>query len=599
MMRNQTPSEIHIALNVLAEMKETNPFLHRKFRRLLPALAMDFARAGRPVSERILKDVLKDASLFGRPIESLFNQPRPGWQRTRRYQDVAARLNERLHPDAVIDIDDAVGFGMTHAVIEQIGTHPRRDAVDKYLWHAAQCGHYELTRFLIDTAVDKSYLISRALQAAMVSATPQYHIIAGIVRDDGDEYEDVINTACQLHMNADKRSLYDAYTLLKTRHQVSGNYPDDAFTGLERWQHTGVRMGDYIRIRDMLAYEEFNVAIRNKSAYKAALVLLTSDRVLHYLERWGKPGEKPLSTLIKNLQAPIAQAGIDWKAWGDALLKYGPEIGYMTHFAQQVRAPVCNSKGQISLRLTREYIQKNCFPLRHRNEALADLVFSLERNNDVFEKALAIWDQRFTGDYEQPGHLSIPDIRIDGAKIGLPGYTLMRMPYDDLRIMFMGDYTGCCERVGDHFEDTVEHALETGESGYYVLMKGDDIRLHSWVWRGEGGQLIIDGYESKDPHIKKGHMINLTKQIAETLAGPLYEEYEVTDVILGLCGERLDISKHFPAAQEIATRFACEWYFPEINQWLVKRIAAPTDFTLLSIDDTPAKPAASAPALRR
>ena len=54
---------------------------------------------------------------------------------------------------------------MTHAVIEQIGTHPKRDAVDKYLWHAAQCGHYELTRFLIDTAVDKSYLISRALQA--------------------------------------------------------------------------------------------------------------------------------------------------------------------------------------------------------------------------------------------------------------------------------------------------------------------------------------------------------------------------------------------------------------------------------------------------
>ncbi len=583
-----TSNEIHIALNVLADLEEENPLLHRRLQRLLPALAQDFARAGKPLSERLLKDILIRTLENGTPLHNLFNSPD---RRTRRrsYSDIAGRLNERVAPNTKMTLDEVINFGMLEAVERHAALEPfTEDFVKSRVGVATRHGHYPLVRYFIDYGANKPTMINLAIHAALSVNRSNFHVLYNIVKDYGSLYADTIETAGETYFKSDTRSSYNAYHTLRNKYKPHGDYPDEIFTGLEAWQHVTVRMSEYMRVRDMLSFEVPGVYERNRTAFRAVLALQSADRVLRFLDRWGQRSKQPLKDLIDKFDMPMAQTGIDWPAWGDALLKFGPQVGFLMHYANQVPRPVNNIHGEISLRLTRDHIWKTCYPLRHKNEDLAALCFDLGRTNDAFETALQIWTNR--ADYNTAPDIGIPELKIDGTRFGLPGYTLRKMSYEDMRIMFMGDYTGCCERVGDHFEETVQHTVETRESGYYVLVDDDDnIRLHSWVWRGEGGQLVIDGYESKDPAIQTSHLVALSSEIAQTLAKPSYRDYGITDIMIGISGQRFSPQASFPEAYEVTPRFACTWYFPDACQWLVKRIVAPTVFEKAH-DDSPKKP---------
>jgi hypothetical protein len=581
-MSNLTRPEIEIALKILSGMKEENPLLYAQLQRLLPALATDFAKAGKPVDEVILKTMLVNAIDNGEPLHSLFSQPARHKSRLT-YQDVGRRLNARMDYRYSTSIEDSIKFGHVDDVRRHAEATPFSEGfMSMNIVHAASHGHYDIVKFFIETAKNKNLLIKIAISNAISNYRPKFNVLDGLIADFGD-HTSTIQEAVGFSLKTPARADYARYSEIKEKLQRQGNLPADCFVGLEEWSVASVKMGEYIKIREMLAHEVPYLHLRNQAAYKAAMIFQSAERVLRYTDKWGSYSKSPMKSAIDELQAPYVSKGVHWREWGDALLKFGPQMGFMLNYIEQVPRPLYNDKGEISLRLTRDHIWKTCYPKKQLDMDLAGLCFRLERTNAHFELALNTWRDRKRDDATLT--MTVPDITIDGASFGLPGYTLKRMSYDDQRVMFLGDFTGCCERIGYTFEETVFHTLETRESGYYVLMEGDDIRLHTWAWRGEGGQLVIDGYETDDSTITDEHLVAITQAIADEVGNPAYKDHVLTDVILGISNTDFKPQSFFPLANDMVERRVLEWYFPEENQWLVKRFAPPTHSVPLPVKE--------------
>ncbi|PZQ46723.1 MAG: hypothetical protein DI551_04530, partial [Micavibrio aeruginosavorus] len=175
----------------------------------------------------------------------------------------------------------------------------------------------------------------------------------------------------------------------------------------------------------------------------------------------------------------------------------------------------------------------------------------------------------------------IPNIEFDCTELGLPGYKFQKLSHDDAHILMLGYYTGCCEKIGDHFQETIEKSLSTRRHGYYVLMHDGAIKAHSWAWRGEGQQFVLDGWESTDKNIGSEFLRDIALKMADELSKPKYAPYRITDFIHGWSGKELCPENSFPQAIELAPRIACQWYFMDgINQWLIKRFDFPTKYEM-------------------
>lgn len=575
--------EVHIALNLLEELGDEDPALRQQLRRLLPALAQDYARAGKPVSERTLRAQLREAFARDQELRTLFHYPLPRQRRGRtRYEQVAAKLNKRLSPAHLWTIEDAVRFGDVGAVEAQFFQEPTEEFILRHIKAAAYNGHSDIVHFFIRHSVDPKTVIAQALHAAyLFDSAPQHHIRYEIERDYAHAYTPEIQTAIQTNTKKDQRRLYDDYVRLRAELPMFDIYPADHFHDLQKWKNFDVRMKDYLSVRAMLSYEIGSLHVRNNTAFKALIVFQTAGRVLSYLQRWGKtPSERPLTNLLSAIAAPMSKE-TDWPAWGNALLRFGPALAPFVHFADAVVRPEVNDFNRPSLRLTRQKIWHTCFPRKEENPALAELCLSFARSNTVFETALDVWKKRATS-AASPSR-GIPDIAIGGDSFGLPGYTLRKIDDDDLRIFFLGDYDGCCERVGHMFEDTIFDAIKTRQSSFYVLTDRDDnIVLHSWTWRGKGGQLVIDGYESRSEIITNDNLQRMTREIAYALSAYEYRHFEITDIILGRSGEQFRPHVYFPEAQQHAERYIHNhlWHGEYSTQWLVRRLAPPTSYEL-------------------
>ena len=75
----------------------------------------------------------------------------------------------------------------------------------------------------------------------------------------------------------------------------------------------------------------------------------------------------------------------------------------------------------------------------------------------------------------------------------------------------LGKATNCCQYLGGAGSSCVIHGIESENSGFYVLFKGnaqtpswnDEVLAQSWVWRGDDGQLCFDSIEkSQDANSK-------------------------------------------------------------------------------------------------
>jgi len=114
-----------------------------------------------------------------------------------------------------------------------------------------------------------------------------------------------------------------------------------------------------------------------------------------------------------------------------------------------------------------------------------------------FEEALDVvlkQEQKIMEQGQQPDH--ILDITIEGEEFNMPKATFMKLPVNDIRGLFLGKATDCCQSIGGAGSECAKYGYESENSGFYVVIEDKKIIGQCWAWRGEEGELVFDSLET-------------------------------------------------------------------------------------------------------
>ena len=324
--------------------------------------------------------------------------------------------------------------------------------------------------------------------------------------------------------------------------------PPYVLVGLENGDVPFIRMRSYMEIRAMFRDCAASLADRNMLAYKAFLLFGHAQRLQAFERNWGqsvKAGN--LRQLINAIYFPEQQdwGRIDFRSWGDAFHQYGihrTRISFRRGAAQM--SPVRDKDGSVSLIRTKFALAARPFKSCMGQETLqqiTDLSVKWNLNVNEYKRALDMYTQRMDPPNERH---ALPEFYIRGERFGLPGTAFYAVDRDDPVKMFIGNYTGCCERIVDqknNIEGTIQHSyLRTG-STFYIVSDGTNILAHSWAWLGKDRALCLDGFESKkDSGFTADVMKNLLNQIATDILTPEYAEFGLEGLFIGQCARHLE-----------------------------------------------------------
>ena len=175
---------------------------------------------------------------------------------------------------------------------------------------------------------------------------------------------------------------------------------------------------------------------------------------------------------------------------------------------------------------TRDKVAEFAYDHAAEHPALASLCLEHDVSETDFDKALALSKQ-------VPAVKHIPDITLDGAEFDMPGATFHRLAADDIRGLFLGEMTDCCQSIGGVGEKCAEHGFISEDSGFYVVenSKGRVVG-QTWAWRGKKGQLVFDSLETLGENVRPEQWQKLTEAFGKALAK---NPDDVTALYLG-CG---------------------------------------------------------------
>jgi len=248
-------------------------------------------------------------------------------------------------------------------------------------------------------------------------------------------------------------------------------------------------------------------------AFQAAGLFGTEDRVLQYLEKWGKADKQPLHEIIQMINLPAKKMPeMDLKAWGDAVLKCGPSMANLVKFADRLPVPEKSDDGKTwSMRKTRERVAEFVYERAKENPVLAAICMEHGVKENAFNEALEI-------SAKPPAVKNIPDITIEGTQFDLPGATFKRLAANDVRGLFLGEMTDCCQSIGGAGAKCAKHGFISENSGFYVVenAKGRVVG-QTWAWRGEKGELVFDSLETLGKNVSSGQW----QKLAEAFKGAL------------------------------------------------------------------------------
>lgn len=148
---------------------------------------------------------------------------------------------------------------------------------------------------------------------------------------------------------------------------------------------------------------------------------------------------------------------------------------------------------------------------------------------------------------------NIPDISIDGAIYGHPGFYLKKLNVTNENeaalAACLGKETDCCQSLsGEAGEPCAIHGLTDPNGGFYVLFKGDPGRhsitdkvcAQSWVWKSKTGVIVFDSIEVPND-LRKERIIHIISQLYRELAFKLVHEKGIPAVN---CGTSSGCSSH-------------------------------------------------------
>ncbi len=254
--------------------------------------------------------------------------------------------------------------------------------------------------------------------------------------------------------------------------------------GLDGENPHGFKPELFETVKSWLIEEGHEEKDATKYAYGASTLFKNETQILQYLEKWGEAGKQPLHNLTYMIKLPLT-GKIDSKAWADASIKFGSEMSKLVSFADKLPQPA------ESLNKTKEKCAEFNYERASEHKALASLCMSHNVDEDDFEQALEIVLKN------QNPTSNIPDIKISGDRFGMEGYSFEKLPDGDIRGLFLGEITGCCQSIGSAGSACAENGYKSEDSGFYVVMDTKQkIIGQTWGWLGKNDELVFDSLES-------------------------------------------------------------------------------------------------------
>lgn len=197
-----------------------------------------------------------------------------------------------------------------------------------------------------------------------------------------------------------------------------------------------------------------------------------------------------LFNLPDNYDAQVTQ----YSYWKRLLLTHGPEatkyLAWSMHIDAVLAAQLKNGQ-EPSLDDLKTLIETSSYKKVNEAKELASLSLKFLRTEEEFDTNLAkLRNGLKTMDF-------LPEISIEGAEIDkkLAKFSFKKLPINDLRGFYLGEYTSCCQSLNKQGEFCAIHGMTSAYGAFYVVYEKETIIAQAWAWIGEGGVLVLDSWE--------------------------------------------------------------------------------------------------------
>lgn len=218
------------------------------------------------------------------------------------------------------------------------------------------------------------------------------------------------------------------------------------------------------------------------------------------------------------------------KDWGDGVLKCGPSMARLVKFSDRIPSPCKSKDGQTwSMINTKAECAKFVFRQAAEHPALATLCFEFNVDESAFNEALRLTKKI------KPAAKTIPEITISGQSFEMEGAKFYRLPPHDIRGLFLGEMTDCCQSIGGVGSPCARHGYTSPDSGFYVVenAKGKIVG-QSWAWRGTKDELCFDSLETLGKNVTSAQWQKIVGAVARDLDSR--QDHGITALVIGAGG---------------------------------------------------------------
>lgn len=245
------------------------------------------------------------------------------------------------------------------------------------------------------------------------------------------------------------------------------------------------------------ATHESNFNLYGDFAVKLRQVFLTYASVVEYLKRHASSrSRQPVHDLC--LFAMPESPNWNKAYWADLMIKYGAAATRYLTLASQIDALLIEHADEkkederTELAWIKYLLEHFFYQQAYKNRELAALCVAFQCSEAQFEKGLALVNNRLKAfDF-------LPEITLHGVELDskLAKFTFAKLPINDLRGLFLGEYTSCCQSFHKVGADCVIHGMTSPFGGFYVVYDDKGVIVaQSWVWIGKKGEIVFDSWE--------------------------------------------------------------------------------------------------------
>ncbi|MDF2868080.1 MAG: hypothetical protein K0S11_1550, partial [Gammaproteobacteria bacterium] len=195
-------------------------------------------------------------------------------------------------------------------------------------------------------------------------------------------------------------------------------------------------------------------------AYKLVGLLDNQEAVALYLTKHSPQNSRQPLHDICLFSLPLSE---HWthQAWSALAQQHGQALTRYLHLAPRIeallgRAPQTLAEVQAQAKLVK-------YNRDQEDLELANLCAQYQIPEPAFDRVLNAYQPKQTD--------RLPDLGIDGAGLGKPGYDLRKLAPQDKRGFVLGAMTHCCQSIGSAGEACAMHGMTSTDGGFYVIFK--------------------------------------------------------------------------------------------------------------------------------